>query len=78
MKKIIDMYFSTKSYLKNTCNHTAKYPLNQKPLCLQQKLVQERKKEKPRTHGLCFCLDMQKKPKQLSKESGNRVKIPQP
>jgi len=37
-----------------------------------------RKKEKPRTHGLCFCLDMQKKPKQLSKESGNRVKIPQP
>jgi hypothetical protein len=39
MKKIISMYFNTKNYLKNICNHTAKHTLN--PLSLE-------KKKKPR------------------------------
>jgi len=38
------MYFGTKNYLKSNHYHTPKHPLNQKPLCIQQKLVQERKK----------------------------------
>jgi hypothetical protein len=35
MKKIISMYFNTKNYLKNICNHTVKHTLN--PLSLEKK-----------------------------------------
>jgi len=31
MKKIIDMHFDTKSYLKSTRNHTAKHAWKSKP-----------------------------------------------